>query len=203
MACFSNLYPFFSFPGVVSVSQLFFSICGVVRPFAGPMDQMREEDKKDVSSSAQQEKAASESTPITAEAVAITSSSQSSQSSSSSSPWSREPLDAQPRIDCGVAVVGVGEAAFCGGVGTHPRDAYCSSVGRGFYRSAVLYDSLFDHWRNLPPMKCARHGAAAAAVGRLLFVLGGHYVDAARPVMVRRRKKWRESTGFGQRSHQI
>ena len=111
-------------------------------------------------------------------------------SSSGRSPSLRtEPLDARPRIDCGVAVVGVGQAAFCGGVGTHPQNAHNPQNGRGFYCSAVLYDSLFDHWSSLPPMKCTRHGAAAAAVGRLLFVLGGQYVDAAKPITVRKEEQ--------------
>jgi hypothetical protein len=93
-------------------------------------------------------------------------------------------LDFRPRIDCGAAVVGVGQAAFCGGVGTHPSAAYSPTLGHGFYRTAVLYDSLFDEWVGLPPMRRRRHGAAAAAVGRTLFVLGGHYVEADLPVAV-------------------
>ena len=103
-------------------------------------------------------------------------------------PWSPEgaaaeeatEADARPRIDCGAAVVGPGQVAFVGGCGSHPNAAYGAS-GFGFFRSAVLYDSLFDQWRGLPPMRCRRHGAAAAAVGRLLFVLGGQYVDADVP----------------------
>lgn len=99
-------------------------------------------------------------------------------------------LDARPRIDSGVAAVGVGEVALCGGVGSHPNAAYSPAEGHGFYRTAVLYDSLFDAWVGLPPLRCRRHGAAAAAVGRSLFVLGGQYVDAEVPVAVRGGKPW-------------
>ena len=98
------------------------------------------------------------------------------------------------RIDCGSAVVGIGQVAFCGGCGAHPNAAAQAAAAAdaeeeeeegdldddddegndesgkkeevGFFRSAVLYDSLLDEWQRLPRMRLRRHGASAVCVGR-------------------------------------
>ena len=68
------------------------------------------------------------------------------------------------RIDCGSAVVGIGQVAFCGGCGAHPNAAAQAAADAeeeggddeekeeevGFFRSVVLYDSLLDEWQRLP-----------------------------------------------------
>eukprot|EP00927_Polykrikos_kofoidii_P073348 TRINITY_DN6938_c0_g2_i1.p1 TRINITY_DN6938_c0_g2~~TRINITY_DN6938_c0_g2_i1.p1 ORF type:complete len:492 (-),score=51.94 TRINITY_DN6938_c0_g2_i1:77-1489(-) len=83
----------------------------------------------------------------------------------------------KPRLDCAVADLGEilpGSILFAGGCGAHP--ARCIRP-HGFFKSAVLYDSLLDEWSELPDMTTRRHGPAAARVGRKVYVLGGQYVN--------------------------
>lgn len=82
----------------------------------------------------------------------------------------------EPRLDAAAAAVDSqpGMVLFAGGCGDHPRRC---QPPHGFFKSAVLYDSLLDEWRQLPDMPTRRHGASAAAIGDCVYVMGGQYVD--------------------------
>jgi len=87
-----------------------------------------------------------------------------------------EPIGA--RLDCAVSKLDElgypGLVLFSGGCGAHP--ALCERP-HGFFKSAVLYDSLLDEWEQVPDMPTRRHGPASVSIGQHVYVLGGQYVD--------------------------
>mmetsp|Transcript_80694 Transcript_80694/g.251620 ORF Transcript_80694/g.251620 Transcript_80694/m.251620 type:complete len:522 (-) Transcript_80694:76-1641(-) len=80
-----------------------------------------------------------------------------------------------PRMDCAATTLDPdrpGLALFAGGCGDHPQRC---RTPFGFYKSAVLYDSLLSEWHPLPDMTTRRHGPGAACIGPKVYVLGGQY----------------------------
>jgi len=80
-----------------------------------------------------------------------------------------------PRMDCAAVALGPecpSLALFAGGCCDHPQR--CPRPF-GFFKSAVLYDSLLQEWLPLPDMTTRRHGPGGACVGRKAYVLGGQY----------------------------
>jgi len=80
------------------------------------------------------------------------------------------------RMDCAIADLSEtgfpGLVMLAGGCGAHPHK--CQRPD-GFFKSAVVYDSMVDEWSPLPDMPTRRHGPSAACLGNRVYVLGGQY----------------------------
>eukprot|EP00747_Dinoflagellata_sp_TGD_P095961 gnl/TRDRNA2_/TRDRNA2_166673_c0_seq2.p1 gnl/TRDRNA2_/TRDRNA2_166673_c0~~gnl/TRDRNA2_/TRDRNA2_166673_c0_seq2.p1 ORF type:complete len:346 (+),score=37.76 gnl/TRDRNA2_/TRDRNA2_166673_c0_seq2:435-1472(+) len=89
---------------------------------------------------------------------------------------------------------------IAGGCGDHPRR--CQRPD-GFFKSAMLYDSLLEEWQELPHMPTRRHGPAAACTSHKVYVLGGQYVDEHMDEMVDPSTRFCDVFDVSQRSWQV
>jgi N-acetylneuraminic acid mutarotase len=79
---------------------------------------------------------------------------------------------------------GLVAAAVGGTVYTFGGEGNPSQGSHGVFAETEAYDTARDRWHRLAPMPVPRHGTAAAAVGRTIYIPGGGTAGGGAPVDV-------------------
>lgn len=79
---------------------------------------------------------------------------------------------------------GIAAAAVGGTIYTFGGEGNPAEGSHGVFADTEAYDTVRDRWQQLAPMPVPRHGTAAAAVGRTIFIPGGGTAGGGAPVDV-------------------
>lgn len=84
-----------------------------------------------------------------------------------------------PTARGGLAAGTIGRLVYTFGGEGNPAEG-----SQGVFNETEVYDTKTDSWKRLPPMAVPRHGTAAVAVGKQVFIPGGGILQGGSPVDV-------------------